>query len=199
MIKTMINFSCGYYLAIFLTIVGYSLGSIPFGLILARIGGYGDIRKSGSKNIGATNVLRKSKFYGFLTLFFDMGKGALAVYLCKIFCGDYLLEILGGGVAILGHVFPVWLKFKGGKGVATAIAVLFMTNWLVGVLLCVTWVATFIVTRISGASALAAFAAAPIITHFITHDPRLTVANSFISALVILRHKENIKKMIGAL
>jgi glycerol-3-phosphate acyltransferase PlsY len=195
----MSNPFCGYYLAVFLIFVGYLLGSIPFGLILARLGGYGDIRKSGSKNIGATNVLRKSKFYGLLTLFFDMGKGVLAIYLCRVFCGDYLLEILGGIAAILGHVFPVWLRFKGGKGVATAIAVLFMTNWLVGIFLVGTWALTFIVTRISGASALVAFAGAPILTHFFTHDLRLTVANSFISALVIFRHKENIKKIISEL
>jgi glycerol-3-phosphate acyltransferase PlsY len=193
----MISFGCDNYSIIFLILLAYFLGSIPFGLILARLGGHGDIRKSGSGNIGATNVLRKSKLFGGLTLVCDMGKGVLAIYLCKVVCDDYLLAILVGLTAVLGHVFPVWLGFKGGKGVATALAVFAMTNYLVGIFVVITWAVAFVVTRISGASALAAFAAAPALTHFLTHDPRLTISNSLISALVILRHKENIKRMIG--
>jgi glycerol-3-phosphate acyltransferase PlsY len=193
----MISFGCDNYSVIFLILLGYLLGSIPFGLILTRLGGHGDIRKSGSGNIGATNVLRKSKLFGGLTLVCDMGKGVLAIYFCRMVCDDYLLAILVGFATVLGHIFPVWLRFKGGKGVATALAVFAMTNYLVGIFVVITWAAAFVVTRISGASALAAFAAAPALTHFLTHDPRLTVSNSLISALVILRHKENIKRMIG--
>jgi acyl phosphate:glycerol-3-phosphate acyltransferase len=177
-------------------IPAYLLGSIPFGLILTKLTGYGDIRKSGSGNIGATNVFRKSKFLGGATLLCDLGKGALSVYLCKILLNDYLLEILSGVAVILGHIFPVWLKFKGGKGVATAIGVFFITNWLVGISIAFAWIIAFIIFRISAVGALVAFAAAPILTHFITHDPRLTVANSLICALVIVRHKENIEKII---
>jgi glycerol-3-phosphate acyltransferase PlsY len=184
---------------ILLISIGYLFGSIPFGLILAKIGGYGDIRKTGSKNIGATNVFRKSKLYGILTLLFDMGKGAIAVYICRMFCDDYLIEILVGFAAILGHVFPVWLKFKGGKGVATAIAVFFMTNCIIGAFVVITWIIAFLVIRISGAAALAAFVAAPVLTNFLTHDNRLSIANSLISVIVILRHKQNIKKIIADL
>jgi len=174
----------------------YLLGSIPFGLVLAKLGGHGDVRKSGSGNIGATNVFRKSKLFGFLTLILDMGKGALAVFLIQKFTGDYLYAILGGTAAILGHIFPVWLKFKGGKGVATSIAVFCMTNHIVGLFVIITWAATFLIVRISSVAAIAAFTAAPLITYLLTHDPRLTVANSLICTLVVIRHRQNIKKLL---
>ena len=177
-------------------IPAYLFGSIPFGLLLSKIGGHGDIRKSGSGNIGATNVFRKSKLFGLATLICDAGKGALTVYLCRILFKDYMLEIFSGVAVILGHIFPIWLKFKGGKGVATALGVFFVTNWIIGICVVVTWIVAFVIFRISAVGALASFAAAPVLTHFITHDPRLTVANSLISALVIVRHKENIKKII---
>lgn len=174
----------------------YLLGSIPSGFILTKIAGYGDIRRYGSGNIGATNVTRKSKFLGFLTLVCDAGKGALAVVLCRWFFDDYLLEILSGVAVVIGHVFPVWLKFKGGKGVAPALGAFLATNWLIGFFVVITWITAFLVARISAVGALAAFASAPIFTYLFTHDPRLITANSLVCALVIIRHKENIKSII---
>ncbi|NRA73481.1 MAG: glycerol-3-phosphate 1-O-acyltransferase PlsY [Rickettsiales bacterium] len=174
----------------------YLLGSIPSGLLLTKIAGYGDIRKYGSGNIGATNVTRKSKVLGFLTLVCDVGKGALAVYLCKIFFDDYLLEILSGVAVVIGHVFPVWLKFKGGKGVAPAIGEFLVNNWIVGISVVSTWIIIFIISRVSAVAALAAFALAPVLTYFLTHDFRLILANSFICVLVIIRHKQNIQDII---
>ena len=174
----------------------YLIGSIPFGFILTKLAGYEDIRKYGSGNIGATNVFRKSKICGFLTLVCDTGKGALAVLLCSIMFDDYLLEILSGVAAVIGHTFPAWLKFKGGRGVASAIGVFLATHWLVGIFVVITWIVIFIVNRISAIAALAAFTVAPIFTYLFTHDLRLIIANSFICMLVTVRHKQNIKSII---
>ena len=177
-------------------VTSYLIGSIPFGLILTKLAGHGDIRKCGSGNIGATNAFRKSRICGFLTLVCDVGKGALSVLMCSIIFGDYLLEILSGVAVVVGHVFPVWLKFKGGKGVAPAIGEFLVTNWLVGIFVVIAWIIAFLVNRISAVAALTAFVAAPIITSLFTHDLRLIIANSFICMLVIIRHKQNIKALI---
>ena len=132
------------YLSIGLTILGgYLLGSIPFGLIATRLGGAGDIRQIGSGNIGATNVLRSGrKDLAAITLLGDAGKGVVAVLLARYLThGNAAVIALAGGAAFLGHLFPVWLKFKGGKGVATFYGVLLAACWPVGVLAAVTWLA----------------------------------------------------------
>src|SRR5688572_28009097 len=119
-------------------LLGYLLGSIPFGLLLTKLAGLGDIRSIGSGNIGATNVLRTGrKDLALATLLLDGGKGAVAVLIARLASED--LTVIAGGAAILGHQFPVWLKFKGGKGVATKFGTLIAVNWMVGLGACIVW------------------------------------------------------------
>src|SRR3954454_25137885 len=120
---------------------GYLLGAIPFGVITTRLGGAGDLRQVGSGNIGATNVLRTGrKDLALITLLGDGGKGAVAVIAARLLFGEDM-AMLAGGAAFLGHIFPIWLKFKGGKGVATFFGVLLAAAWPVGLLAAVTWIA----------------------------------------------------------
>src|SRR5688572_12052069 len=138
---------------------GYLLGSIPFGVVLTKLAGLGDIRQIGSGNIGATNVLRTGrKGLALATLLLDGGKGAAAALLFKALSGADA-GMIAGFAAVLGHNFPVWLKFKGGKGVATSLGVLIAVAWPVGFLACITWVATASAFRYSSLAALIAFAA----------------------------------------
>lgn len=195
----MCDFLCGQKINLLLFLLSYLLGSIPFGLLFTRIGGHGDIRKHGSGNIGATNVLRTSgKFIAFLTLIFDGGKGALAIFIASRFCDDYLLLMVIGVIATLGHIFPVWLKFKGGKGVATSFAVFLMLSPAVGIVACSIWLITLFAIRISGVAALVSFSITPIFCYFMTYDIRLVVTFSIMSVLVIWRHKSNIKQLMSA-
>src|SRR5215469_14873509 len=141
--------------------LGYLLGSIPFGLIFARAAGAGDVRKIGSGNIGATNVLRTGKKWAALaTLLCDGGKGALAVILARVWHGEAVAVIAGLG-AFLGHLYPVWLNFKGGKGVATFLGVTLALYWPAGLLAAATWAVAAWIWRISSLSALIAAALAP--------------------------------------
>jgi glycerol-3-phosphate acyltransferase PlsY len=180
-----------YYAAI---LAGYLIGSIPFGLILTRLAGLGDIRAIGSGNIGATNVLRTgNKRLAALTLLLDIGKGALAVLLAARYGPD--MAVLAGGGSVVGHVAPVWLGFKGGKGVATALGVLLAIAWPVGCLAALTWVATAALTRISSLSALIATAAAPVYAYALA-DPQRAELALFIAVLVWLRHYENIRRLL---
>ena len=193
----MFETSCSASLIVTLIVAGYLLGSIPFGLIIAKLAGFGDIRDFGSGNIGATNVVRKAgKFWGFLTLLGDGSKGALAIYLAEYICADYTVAIYVGLAAIIGHVFPVWLKFKGGKAVATSFAAFLMLNFVFGLVVCATWIVTFLITRISSLAAIVAFVLAPVMACFLGLDTRLVIATSLISMLVISRHKDNIKKLV---
>lgn len=137
-------------------VVGYLAGSIPFGLLLTRAAGLGDVRSIGSGNIGATNVLRTgNKKIAGLTLLCDALKGYLPVLAATAFGGEVAMLAAGFG-ALAGHIFPVWLKFKGGKGVATGLGVLFAWNWIIGLIFIAGWIGTFRITRISSASALTA-------------------------------------------
>ncbi|MCX8498106.1 MAG: glycerol-3-phosphate acyltransferase, partial [Caulobacteraceae bacterium] len=141
---------------------GYLLGSIPFGLVVTRLGGAGDIRQVGSGNIGATNVLRTGrKDLALLTLLGDGGKGIVAVLLARHFFGE-TAAALAGGAAFLGHLFPVWLGFKGGKGVATFFGVMLTAAWPVGVMAAITWLAVAALMRLSSLAALTAVALAPL-------------------------------------
>lgn len=211
-------------------VVGYLLGSIPFGLILTKLAGHGDIRAIGSGNIGATNVLRTgNKKLAALTLLLDMAKGAVAVFLisfvfpetkcawpageippCRILASLYGPS-LSGFFALLGHIFPVWLKFKGGKGVATGLGIMLALYWPVGVLAALTWIATAFLFRISSLSALVAVSLAPVYAfaaYFFLFDPTsepigkavvspllpwLTLA---CSVLIIAKHHANIRRLI---
>ena len=143
-------------------VAGYLIGSVPFGLALTRLAGRGDLRRIGSGNIGATNVLRTgSKSLALATLVLDGGKGAAALLIGHGLYGPDIAVTAGAG-AFLGHLFPVWLRFRGGKGVATALGVLLAGCWPVGELACLTWLATALLFRISSLSALVAFLAAPV-------------------------------------
>jgi glycerol-3-phosphate acyltransferase PlsY len=183
----------GPYIAAALA-AGYLLGSVPFGLILTKLAGLGDIRKIGSGNIGATNVLRTgSKSLAALTLLLDGGKGAAATLIGYRYGQD--IAIVASAGAILGHVFPVWLGFRGGKGVATAIGILLGLSWQVGLLVMATWLAAAAVFRYSSLAALVAMALAPAYLLWLA-DPQRFEFSLFLAVLTWLRHIGNIRRML---
>ncbi len=183
---------------------GYLLGSIPFGVIATRLGGLGDIRKVGSGNIGATNVLRTGrKDLALITLVGDGGKGLAAVLLARWLLADLGHDAaetgacLAGGAAFFGHLFPVWLRFKGGKGVATFLGVLLAAAWPVGVLACATWLLVAAVARISSLSALAAAALSPIYVLVLHQSPVARFYLAVVLAVMIfIRHAANIGRLL---
>ncbi len=176
---------------------GYLLGSIPFGLILTRLGGYGDIRAIGSGNIGATNVLRTgNKKLAIATLLLDSLKGATAV-LIALWLSTYEAAMIAGLAAMVGHLFPVWLKFRGGKGVATALGTLLALKPLIGITACGIWLLTAAITRYSSLSALVAIGTSPILAHFLYGNANLTGLCGIIATLVFVKHRANIKRLIA--
>lgn len=178
-------------------ILGYGLGSIPFGLVFCRIAGYGDIRKIGSGNIGATNVLRTgNKPLAFLTLLCDIGKGAAAVFITSYFVDHEIIILASGGAAIIGHMFPVWLKFKGGKGVATTLGTILAINPVLGATMCGIWLFIAFTLRISSLSALTAFALSPALAYVWMENENLAFFSGIIAILVFWRHKENIQRLL---
>lgn len=175
---------------------GYLLGSIPFGVIAARFWGLGDLRKQGSGNIGATNVLRAgSKVAALVTLLGDGGKGALAVLLGGAFAGYGMAAVAGLG-AFLGHLFPVWLNFKGGKGVATFLGIVLALDWRAGALACATWLLVAGIMRFSSLSALAAAALAPLYLWLFGHS-LFAVIMLFPALLVFITHRANIGRLLA--
>ncbi len=175
-------------------IVAYLLGSIPFGLVLTRLAGYGDIRAIGSGNIGATNVLRTgNKLLALLTVVLDCAKGAVAVLAGAQFGPD--MAVISGAAVFLGHLFPPWLGFKGGKGVATAGGVLLAIAWPVGLLAAAAWLTVAFVLRYSSLAALIACAAAVLFGWLLT-DPQRAELITLIAVLVILRHHGNIRRLL---
>jgi glycerol-3-phosphate acyltransferase PlsY len=187
------EFAWPYVLAAFAG--GYLLGSVPFGLILTRLAGAGDIRRIGSGNIGATNVLRTGrKALAAATLLLDAGKGAAAVLIADRFGPDTAVVAALG--AVVGHVFPVWLGFRGGKGVATVLGALLALSWPTGLLVCATWLAVAAVTRYSSLAALAAVAAAPAYAYWLA-DPQRAELSIALAVLVWLRHAGNIRRLIA--
>jgi glycerol-3-phosphate acyltransferase PlsY len=178
--------------------LGYLLGSIPFGLFFAWIAGAGDVRKIGSGNIGATNVLRTgNRWAAALTLLFDGGKGAAAVLLAHTFDGSEGAVFAGLG-AFLGHLFPVWLGFKGGKGVATFLGVMLALAWPVGLLVAATWLAAAALWRISSLSALIAAALAPIYMLFAT-GPAYSLLAAALAIMIFVMHRDNIARLMRGL
>ncbi len=176
--------------------LGYLLGSIPFGVLLTRALGLGDVRSIGSGNIGATNVLRTgSKGAALATLLLDGGKGAAAVLLARALAGEDAAQ-LAGATAFLGHCFPVWLGFKGGKGVATFLGTLLAVAWPVGLAACATWAATAALTRISSLSALVAAVLAPLWA-FLLGRPDAVLLAAALAAQVLVRHRANIARLLA--
>jgi len=174
--------------------LGYLLGSIPFGLVITKLAGLGDIRDIGSGNIGATNVLRTGrKDLALLTLILDSGKGAAAVLIASHW--GLQAEMGAAMGSVLGHLFPVWLKFKGGKGVATTLGVLLAFVPLAGLGSCLIWLVTALITRISSLSALLAMAAAPFLTAYF-YSPKWCWLVGTIALLVWWKHRENIKRIL---
>ncbi len=174
-------------------LVGYLLGSIPFGLILTRLMGKGDIRAIGSGNIGATNVLRTgSKGMAALTLLLDAAKGAAAVMIAQHVWPEAVRFAATG--ALVGHLFPVWLKFKGGKGVATLLGILLPLLPVAGLVYALVWVGLLLVLRISSVAGMAAAASAPL-TAFLVRDQYLFSMLLGFALLVIWRHRENISRL----
>lgn len=174
---------------------GYLLGSIPFGLVLTRMAGLGDIRDIGSGNIGATNVLRTgNKALALLTLILDSGKGAIAALIALHFAGADAAMLAGLG-GVLGHNFPIWLKFKGGKGVATTIGVHLAVQPAIGALVCATWLLVAGVSRYSSLAALVTLAAAPFFVIWFGGGAYFWVAAT-LGILAIVRHQENIQRLL---
>ena len=175
-------------------ILGYLFGSIPFGLILTKLAGTQDLRSIGSGNIGATNVLRTGhKGLAAATLVLDALKGTAAVIIAGYYAGPNAAMLAGLG-AVLGHLFPVWLKFKGGKGVAVYIGVLVGLFWPAAVVFCVLWLATAFTTRYSSLSALVAAFITPIFLWWFGH-PALASLFAVLTLLLFYMHRENIKRL----
>ncbi len=175
--------------------IGYLLGSIPFGLVLTRLGGYGDVRRIGSGNIGATNVLRTgNKVLAALTVLCDLLKGTAAVLIGAQWGTDAMLA--AAAAAVVGHMFPVWLGFRGGKGVATALGVLIPVAWPVALVAALIWLATAIVFRFSSLAALVACVAAAACAGFVVDSARAALIAA-IALVIIARHHENIRRLIA--
>jgi glycerol-3-phosphate acyltransferase PlsY len=181
-------------------VFGYLCGSVPFGLLLTRAAGLGDIRAIGSGNIGATNVLRTgNKKVAVATLLFDGAKGAVAMLLAGWIAGTVAAPwtaLAAGLGAVLGHLFPVWLGFRGGKGVATGLGVILAAAWPVGLVSCAAWLAGARLARISSVGALLAFAAAPLAALALGNRPVAALA-ALVAVLVFARHASNIRRLLA--
>ena len=173
-------------------IFSYLLGSIPFGLILTKLFLKKDIRKIGSGNIGATNVLRSgNKLIGYLTLFFDILKAIIPVVYIKLNYPD--LIYISSLSVFLGHVFPIWLKFKGGKGVATYVGILFSINLILGFIFCISWLLVFLLSKYSSLSSLVASLSVPLFLFFTNGEQIIFFIILFV--LIFYTHRENIKRL----
>ena len=191
-------------------IIGYFLGSIPFGLIITNFYGLQDIRKTGSGNIGATNVLRTGKKgLALITLILDFLKGYLSILLASIFLNQLIFDnveeiknstllviSLTGFFSVIGHSFPIWLNFKGGKGVATGFGVLFAFDPLVGAITLSTWITIFYFFKISSLSSLISFIISPLIMFLNKNDNILIYVFAAITLIILIKHKENIVRLI---
>ncbi|AQS41387.1 MAG: Glycerol-3-phosphate acyltransferase [Candidatus Tokpelaia hoelldobleri] len=178
--------------------IGYVLGSIPFGLIFTRLAGLGDIRKTGSGNIGATNVLRTGhKKIAFATLLCDMLKGTAAVLAALNIVPFLFVALLAGSGAVIGHMFPVWLKFKGGKGVATYLGVLLGLDWLLAVVFGLAWLMSAFLTRYSSLAALVAVVTVPVAARLLLLSWPASLLLAVMSLLVILKHHANIRRLLN--
>ena len=174
--------------------LAYLLGSVPFGMVITRAFGLGDLRQIGSGNIGATNVLRTgNKAAALATLLLDAGKGGIAVLIARALVGPDAAQV-AALFSFLGHLFPAWLGFKGGKGVATFLGTLLALAWPVGLAACATWAATAAISRISSLSALVAAALTPVWLA-VLGVPQLTLLSIALGALIFARHSTNIARI----
>jgi acyl phosphate:glycerol-3-phosphate acyltransferase len=180
--------------AVWAALIGYFLGAIPFAMILTRLGGAGDLRSIGSGNIGATNVLRTGrKGLAALTLILDLLKGTAAVLLARHFFPG--TEIVAAAGAFFGHLYPIWIGFKGGKGLATYAGILFGLFWPMGVGYSVAWILLLLVTRISSVAGLGAAAVAPVLAWGVGRMDYVPVLVA-ISLIAFLKHRDNIRRLI---
>ncbi len=191
-------------------LIGYLIGSIPFGLIVTRFAGLGDIRSIGSGNIGTTNVLRTgNKKIAALTLLLDLSKGLLAAWVAAIpgsesvFNSSYInipfshnMVFISCAMALVGHMFPIWLKFKGGKGVATYIGILLALHWWLAIAFLVTWIAVFVTSRISSLSAITAVTLTPLYGYLMFASSPLLIFTLIAGVLILFRHKDNIRRLM---
>ncbi len=180
--------------------VSYLIGAIPFGLLFTKLFSGIDVRSVGSGNIGATNVLRASgKKAAVLTLLADALKGFLPVFLARRLFGDDVTTVLSGVASILGHNFPVYLKFRGGKGVATSFGVVLAVAPWTGLLSLLAWLIAAVIWRYSSLAALIAFACYPLLTFFSSTPPvkPYAVLSLFVFGMIYYRHRENIKRLLG--
>ena len=180
--------------------IGYFLGSIPFGLVFTRLAGLGDIRQIGSGNIGATNVLRTGrKDLALLTLICDIGKAGFAAFLAQWIFHNELAGLCAGTFGVLGHNFPVWLKFKGGKGVASTLGMMLATHPLVGIMACLTWLFMAIAFRYSSLSALTALILSPLYAFLLggSHVVAFVSCYAFLAVLSLIRHRANISRLLN--
>lgn len=179
-----------------IAVLAYILGSIPFGIVIARVMGLGNLREIGSGNIGATNVLRTgNKTAAFLTLVLDSGKGAIAVLLAWVWVGQDAAQV-AGLFSFLGHLFPVWLGFKGGKGVATFLGILLALRFDAGLAACATWLAVALLLRYSSLSALVASLLSPVWL-WLLGAGEISGLAVVLALLIWLRHHENIRRLIA--
>jgi len=174
---------------------GYVLGSVPFGLLLTRLAGLGDVRRIGSGNIGATNVLRTgNKGLAALTLLLDTAKGTAAVLLGALYGPD--TAIVAGFGALIGHLFPVWLRFRGGKGVATALGIMLGLSWPTALICLAVWIAAAAATRYSSLAALIATLLVPAVAGWFA-TPQIMEFGAVVAAVVWLRHMGNIRRLLN--
>ena len=183
-----------------LIIIFYIIGSLPFALIFTKLFGFGDIRNIGSGNVGATNVLRTgNKYLAFVVLCLDIFKGFLPFLILQIYFQDFSLlnKILVCHFAILGHIFPMWLKFKGGKGVATYIGFLIGLNPYIALSFLLVWLATAFVSKYSSLSSLTGILVAPAYFIFINYNFYTLIFFVYLTLIIYLKHTENIKRLIN--
>lgn len=176
-------------------VIGYAMGSVPFGMVLARLMGLGNLREVGSGNIGATNVLRTgNKAAAAMTLLLDAGKGAVALLLARWATGSEDAAQLAGLAAMLGHCYPVWLRFNGGKGVATFLGLLLALHWPVGVGACLAWLVGAGISRISSMGALVAAAASTFLMAALGAGDAILLG-AILTLLIFWRHRANISRI----
>ena len=186
--------------SIILIVIFYLIGSLPFAFILTKISGLGDIRNIGSGNVGATNVLRTgNKFIAFLVLCLDIFKGFFPFLILKFYFNDISLlnKIIICHFAVIGHIFPIWLKFKGGKGVATYIGFLLGINPYISISFLIVWFIVAIITKYSSLSSLIAIFVAPLFFIFINFNFYIVIFFIYLSIIIYLKHSENLKRLLN--